>query len=112
MFTIGSTSTNDVGDYSVVVTTSAGSVTSSPAKLTVNSTLPSPTVTNATVADGQFSFTINGQSGPNYSVQVSTNLAGGEWVTIFTTNAPALPLTFTDTNSLPPVQFYRVVAGP
>lgn len=112
MFTINSTDTNDVGDYSVVVTTSAGSVTSSPAKLTVNSTLPSPTVTDATVADGQFSFTINGQSGPNYSVQVSTNLVGDNWMTIFTTNAPALPLTFTDTNSLQPAQFYRVVAGP
>ena len=112
LLTISSTDMNDAGDYSVVVTTPAGNVTSSPAKLTVNPTPPAPTVTAPTVTGGQLSLTINGQSGPNYSVQVSTNLAGGNWVTIFTTNAPALPLTFTDTNPLLPVQFYRVLAGP
>jgi len=64
-------------------------------------------------ADGQFSLTITGQAGPDYTLQVSTNLADGVWTTLFTTNSPPSPFTFTDPNAgAQPMQFYRVLLGP
>lgn len=72
-----------------------------------------PTVNTVSYAGGQFSLTVNGQVGPDYAVQVSTNLTGGNWTTLFTTNSPPSPFTFTDSSAgLVPVQFYRVVVGP
>ena len=45
-----------------------------------------------------------------YRVQVSTNLASTNWMTIGATNANANgALIFTDTNAGPPVRFYRLV---
>ncbi|MDB6066578.1 MAG: hypothetical protein JWR26_2786 [Pedosphaera sp.] len=79
--------------------------------VTVNP-LTSALLTSAAVTGGQFHCTINGPTGPDYSVQVSTNLAGGLWSSLFSTNAPALPFTFTDTNSVQPQRFYRIVIGP
>jgi hypothetical protein len=72
--------------------------------------LVSPTVSNVSAADGQFIFNINGQSGPDYAVETSTNLT--QWNTVLITNAPALPFNWTDTNSADPMRFYRVKLGP
>jgi endoglucanase len=72
--------------------------------------LVSPTVSNVSAAGGQFSFNINGQSGPDYAVETSTNLT--QWSTVFITNSPALPFNWTDTNSADPMRFYRVKLGP
>lgn len=71
-----------------------------------------PTLSSAATASGSFNFTITGQTGPDYAVQMSTNLASGSWTTILTTNSPALPFTFIDTNGSAPAQFYRVLVGP
>ena len=72
-----------------------------------------PTVSTVSYADGQFSLTVNGQVGPDYAVQVSTNLTDGNWTTLFTTNSPPSPFTFTDSSAgLVPAQFYRIVVGP
>lgn len=69
-----------------------------------------PTLTNAAVSNRQFSLTLNGMAGPDYAIQVSSNLI--VWQTIFSTNSPALPLTWLDTNSPAQVLFYRAVLGP
>ena len=60
---------------------------------------------------GQFGFTVNGDVGPDYSIQSSTNLL--DWTTIFSTNPPVLPFDWIDTNALEnsPL-FYRVLLGP
>jgi hypothetical protein len=60
---------------------------------------------------GQFGFTVNGDVGPDYSIQSSTNLL--DWTTIFSTNPPVLPFDWSDTNALEnsPL-FYRVLLGP
>jgi len=72
-----------------------------------------PTVSAISYAGGQFNFTVTGQVGPDYEVQVSTNLAGGGWTSLYTTNSPPSPFTFTDSNvGTAPVQFYRIVVGP
>ncbi len=69
-----------------------------------------PTLTQAAVSNGQFSLTLNGMNGPDYAIQVSSNLT--VWQTIFSTNSPALPLIWLDTNSPAPMQFYRAIVGP
>jgi len=44
-------------------------------------------------------------------VQGSTNLA--DWNTLFITNSPAMPFSWTDTNTATlPARFYRIKAGP
>jgi hypothetical protein len=72
-----------------------------------NATLTSPSLDN-----GQFSLTVSGgTAGPDYILQVSTNLTS--WQPIQTNFSPVLPFTFTDMNaSLFPIQFYRVQPSP
>ncbi len=77
--------------------------------VTVNP-LTQPGVTSSTVG-GQFHLAVAGEVGPDYAVQVSTNLTG--WQTIFTTNSPPAPFDWIDPNtSTFSVRFYRVVLGP
>ncbi len=78
--------------------------------VTVNP-LTQPQISSPQWNGSQFSLTINGQSGPDYAVQLSTNLIN--WQTVFTTNSPAMPFSWTDPNSgTYPAGFYRVVVGP
>ncbi len=68
--------------------------------------LASPTV----LPGNQFQFTVTGAAGSNYVVQVSTNLSGTNWVSLFTNTSP---FTFTDSNaSILPQGFYRAVLLP
>ncbi len=70
-----------------------------------------PTASSASYANGQFSLMVNGDSGPDYILQSSTNLI--DWQSLITNSSPAVPFTFTDTNAAAvPVQFYRVLLGP
>lgn len=62
----------------------------------------------ATVSGNQFQFTVTGTAGSNYIVQVSTNLAISNWVSVFTNPSP---FTFTDTNiNTVSQRFFRAVA--
>ena len=69
-----------------------------------------PTMTVGAYANGQFSFAISGAAGPDYLVQVSSDLLN--WQTLSTNGSPSLPFTFTDTNASAAAQFYRVLLGP
>jgi hypothetical protein len=71
----------------------------------------SPTLNAAAISNGQFGFWINGDTGPNYTIQASTNLT--LWTPVFSTNSPALPCFWMDTNfASSPFLFYRVLLGP
>ena len=59
---------------------------------------------------GQVGFNVSGQSGPDYEILMSTNLA--QWSSVFITNSPVLPFNWKDTNSTAPRRFYRVKPGP
>jgi hypothetical protein len=72
--------------------------------------LSAPGFSNISVTGGQFAFSVNGQSGPDYAVETSTNLT--QWSNVFITNSPMLPFGWTDTNSAVPMRFYRVKLGP
>ncbi len=78
--------------------------------VTVNP-LTLPAVSSVAWSNGQFVLQISGQSGPDYAVQVSTNLV--DWNALFTTNSPVMPFEWMDTNAPAlPVQFYRIKVGP
>ena len=70
-----------------------------------------PGINGAAITNGLFGFWINGNAGPDYIVQESTDLTS--WASISVSNSPALPYFWMDTN---PVSnsylFYRVLLGP
>lgn len=70
-----------------------------------------PVAGRALVTNNQFQFVVNGDTGPDYTIQVSTNLS--VWTDLFFTNQPALPFNWTDTNPMMfPQNFYRLKLGP
>ena len=78
--------------------------------VTVNQPV-SPTLSAASITNGQLGFWINGDTGPDYTIEVSTNLTS--WTPVITSSSPSLPYFWADTNSLSyPSLFYRVMLGP
>ncbi len=87
-------------------------VTISGTAIVVNNPPPSPpTLSAPTIVPGnQVQMTVTGTAGSNYVIQVSTNLVGNNWVSIFTNSAP---FTFTDSNfNNLPEAFYRALVAP
>jgi hypothetical protein len=79
-------------------------------KVTVNPVV-TPVVTAVASTGGQVHVTMNGATGPDYTLLVSTNLSA--WSVLFTTNSPMLPVSFTDTNTgASKASFYRAQIGP
>jgi pectin methylesterase-like acyl-CoA thioesterase len=73
--------------------------------------LTQPTVSAPAYSGGQFSMTVNGQTGPDYEVLASTNLT--DWLSLVTNTSPTMPFLFTDPNAAShPLRFYRIVVGP
>jgi pectin methylesterase-like acyl-CoA thioesterase len=100
----------DAGSYDCVVSNINAVLVSSNATLTVNAPTQ-PDLTALALAGGQLVFTVNGDTGPDYAVQASTNLV--DWQTIFTTNSPGTPFDFADPNtSSYSARFYRIAVGP
>ncbi len=78
--------------------------------VTVNPLTP-PSISSAVWSNHQFGLQVSGQPGPDYALQVSTNLA--DWSTLWITNSPSMPFSWTDTNAAAlPAQFYRIKVGP
>jgi glucosylceramidase len=96
----------------VVVSDSGLPVMSATQSFLVTVTQPAlPALTVAPVTNNNFGFWINGDAGPDYMIQVSTNLKS--WQPVVTLPYPALPCFWPDTNSAgAPMQFYRVLLGP
>jgi hypothetical protein len=104
-----------MNNVSVVVTDNGTPNLSATNSFTVTvNTLTQPTANSPAYAGGLFSVNVTGQVGPDYALQATTNLVGGTWTTVATTNSPAtVPFSLTDTNAAAqPVQFYRIVTGP
>jgi hypothetical protein len=74
--------------------------------------LPALSASAAGWSNGQFSLTVNGMVGPDYAVQISTNLVN--WSTVFETNSPPSPWNWADTNAsgTNTESFYRILVGP
>lgn len=73
--------------------------------------LNKPVFSEPTITSGGLALLIQGDAGPDYTVQASTNLMA--WEDVFTTNSPPLPFGWTDTN-YPALQqrFYRLLLKP
>ncbi len=103
---------NSSNPVKVVVTDNGTPNLSATNFFTINvNPLTQPNVATAANNGSAFTMSVNGQVGPNYTVQVSTDLTGA-WSNLYTTNPVAMPFTFTDANGSLPMQFYRIVVGP
>jgi hypothetical protein len=103
--TIQAVAATNTGNYSVVVTNSAGSATSSNALLTV---IVPPSVVLQFWA-GYPLLDLSGMLSSNFVVQYSTNLAGSNWISLLSlSNLPASPYLFLDpAGDGQPARFYR-----
>lgn len=97
--------------FNIVVVNTAGLASTQSFAVTVLAP-QKPLLTGAAVTAGDFQLTINGSYGPDYSVQGATNAAAATWQTLFTTNAPAVPFAWADTNVTRPQYYYRLLLGP
>jgi glucosylceramidase len=81
--------------------------------VTVNAPVQ-PSLSLPEYADHTMRFLVSGDVGPDYTVQMSTNLnSGTNWINHFTTNSPLLPFSFVDTVATNVFQqFYRIQLGP
>jgi hypothetical protein len=69
------------------------------------------TLTPVSFASGKFTLRLNGDVGPQYILQASTNLFN--WTGIFTNTPAVMPVTIIDTNAgVFPRRFYRALVGP
>ena len=105
VYSIRAVGATNTGNYSVVVTNSAGSVTSSDALLTV---IVPPTLALEFLA-GYPLLNLSGMLSSNFVVQYSTNLAGTNWMNLLSlSNLPASPYLFLDpAGEAGPARFYR-----
>jgi len=71
-----------------------------------------PVISGPNFLAGHFNFTVNGDAGPDYTIQGSTNLALPAWQSLSTSNTPTPPFQWTDTNAGSSQIYYRVLLGP
>ena len=104
--TIPAVVATNTGNYSVVITNSAGGVTSSNAFLTV---IVPPTMTLQLLA-GYPVLNLNGMLSNNFTVQYNTDLTGTNWMPLQTfSNLLTSPYQFLDPAGMAaPARFYRV----
>jgi hypothetical protein len=98
--------------FSVIVADNGTPSLSDTQQFTVTVLRPAaPQLTGPQISAGNFSLTISGDAGPDYTVLASTNLS--DWTLLLATNPAALPFTLhwpVSSNLL--YQFYRVQLGP
>jgi len=86
------------------------SLTATQSFLVTVTNLSSPVLSIPLFTPGQVVLQVGGDYGPDYQIQASSNLVN--WSVLFTTNAPAMPFTWTNLNSGSPLDFFRILAGP
>ena len=99
--TITGAQASHVGSYTVVVSNTAGSVTSSAADLILSGLIMLPTVV------------VDGIAGRSYRLEFKNTVTDTGWTPLVTTNLPAARLFYTDISATnQPKRFYRVVPTP
>jgi len=107
---ISGTPTNG-GTYSFTVQAADSASTTAQQMFTVSIQNNAPVIRVQSYTPGAVQLLISGDGGANYNLLSSTNLV--DWDTRFITNSPALPLSWTDTNSAnASARFYRVGLEP
>ena len=109
--TITNVQLTNQGDYTVIVSNSVGTATSSAAHLTVQTTAQAPLqIANWQVANGSISFDVTGPNQTNVVVWSSTDLA--HWTALTTNFSSSGTVHFSETNGPAPVEFYRATLSP
>lgn len=94
-----------------VVDDGIGSLAATQSFTVVVNPLNRPSTGNPQFTNHLFQLTLNGDYGPDYIVQASTNLT--TWTSLATNASPVLPFTWTDLAATNFNQrFYRVLLGP
>jgi glucuronoarabinoxylan endo-1,4-beta-xylanase len=103
---------NSINPVAVVVTDNGLPPLSATNLFTVQvNPLVAPVMSPVTSVGGGLGFSVNGPSGPDYTLLVSTNLT--QWQALYTSNSPALPVMLLDTNpASAPQRFYRIQIEP
>jgi Immunoglobulin I-set domain len=109
--TVNNVCSASAGSYSVRITNSVGSATSSKAVLVVLTDTISNVVNIVSAGTGMvangFKLQLSGPSGSNYVIQASSDLA--HWTSISTNAAPTGSVSYTDTAATNlPFRYYRV----
>jgi hypothetical protein len=110
---IASVGPTNVGCYSVVVTSDGGSVTSTPAMLTVLYVAPTVVSSQSSLGAGGFQLSFYGPLGQTYQVLASATVAGpySGWTVLGTGTFGSTNAVFTDTNAVNnPYQFYIITS--
>jgi hypothetical protein len=106
----GTPTTTGTFNFTVHVSDGGGASTNQNFSITIN---PRPTISApARSSNSQFQMSVNGSSGQNYTVQMSTDLATTNWTPLLVTNPPAGSFLFKDVNATNAARFYRVLIGP
>ena len=105
------TQANTTNQFSVVVVDNGSPSLSATQNFSVVvNPLTLPTVTLPAVGAGQIGLSVNGQVGPDYAVQVSSNLV--DWTTLLIINPTTMPFNWNTNTSPLPQQYYRIKVGP
>jgi pectate lyase len=112
ILTISDVQSTNAGMYSVLITNTAGPVSSMNASLTLSSTGPTaPQLSAPAYSNGAFSLSVNGDAGHDYILQASSNLT--DWQNIFTNSSATPPFIWNDTGAGNfSRRFYRVQVSP
>jgi len=106
------TQANSTNNFTLEVSdNSSPSLSATQSFAVVVNPLSAPDINNISFYGGQFGFSVSGQSGPDFEIQMSTNLQQ-QWSNVFITNSPGLPFNWTDTAFIAPQRFYCVKLGP
>jgi hypothetical protein len=104
--TLSPVQSSTAGGYNVVVSNSAGSVTSLVAVLRV---LVSPTMTNMSYAGQNFGVSFPSENGLDYTLVYKNVLTDPSWEPLRTITGNGNLLQLVDTNTLAPTRFYRIL---
>ncbi len=108
---VNNVTTNDAGIYCVTVSNALGSVISASAVLTVDR--PPPVFQSAAQTNGVITFSWSTAPGQTYQVQMSTNLASANWVSVgeaVTASSSSMSASWSLGSAS--LQFYRVLLLP
>lgn len=111
-FNLAGLRASQAGNYTVIITNSAGSITSAPAALVVTNPLPPP-LAPPVFSTGQFQFSFNPVVGLTNTVLTNGNLTSGNWGVWTNIPPPANnnPITIGSPADQPNL-FYQVMVQP
>jgi hypothetical protein len=105
------TNANTINPISLVVSDDGIPSLSATQSFNVNvNPLTNAILSSVALSSGQLSFQVNGETGPDYAVQVSSNLIN--WNSLSTNYSPSMPFSWSTNVGTSPAQFYRIEIGP